>query len=147
MSDDQITPLIDPILPHSRPQTDPLGWRLLVGQDSHGQHKWVYLPVGDKRREKWKQDREEKYWLGIDVVSVALDVALTMLCQRPKRDDLTLMEMMILIQQDAPTLPKAKTPLEAARNGFSFYKLLQSSDGHWSGAYGGDCQPFRTVED
>jgi lanosterol synthase len=38
---------------------------------------------------------------------------------------------------DAPTLPKAKTPLEAARNGFEFYRRIQSSDGHWSSEYGG----------
>ncbi|KAJ2964488.1 hypothetical protein NQZ79_g634 [Umbelopsis isabellina] len=34
-------------------------------------------------------------------------------------------------------LPRAKTPLEAARNGFDFYKELQTEDGHWAGEYGG----------
>jgi lanosterol synthase len=34
-------------------------------------------------------------------------------------------------------LPKAKTPLDAAKNGFSFYKRIQSADGHWAGEYGG----------
>ncbi|KAF7732312.1 Lanosterol synthase (Oxidosqualene--lanosterol cyclase) [Apophysomyces ossiformis] len=38
---------------------------------------------------------------------------------------------------DAPTLPPAKTPLEAARNGFEFYRQLQTEDGHWGGEYGG----------
>ncbi|KAK0568498.1 Lanosterol synthase (Oxidosqualene--lanosterol cyclase) [Tilletia horrida] len=41
------------------------------------------------------------------------------------------------LSTDAPELPKATSPLQAARNGWSFYKLLQSSDGHWAGEYGG----------
>jgi hypothetical protein len=39
--------------------------------------------------------------------------------------------------QDLPDLPKARDPLEAARNGYTFYKHLQSHDGHWPGEYGG----------
>ncbi|KAJ3167937.1 Lanosterol synthase (Oxidosqualene--lanosterol cyclase) [Geranomyces variabilis] len=38
---------------------------------------------------------------------------------------------------DAPTLPKPRTPLEAARNGLTFYQQLQCEDGHFAGAYGG----------
>ncbi|KAJ7623474.1 terpenoid cyclases/protein prenyltransferase alpha-alpha toroid [Roridomyces roridus] len=34
-------------------------------------------------------------------------------------------------------LAPAKDPLAAARNGYTFYKTLQSHDGHWSGEYGG----------
>ena len=34
-------------------------------------------------------------------------------------------------------MPEAKTPLDAARNGFQFYKRIQSDDGHWAGEYGG----------
>lgn len=37
----------------------------------------------------------------------------------------------------APDLPKPSTPLEAARNGFSFVKQIQSTDGHFSAEYGG----------
>ena len=36
-----------------------------------------------------------------------------------------------------PELEKATTPLDAARNGLSFYRHLQSEDGHWAGEYGG----------
>ncbi|RCH94543.1 Lanosterol synthase (Oxidosqualene--lanosterol cyclase), partial [Rhizopus stolonifer] len=36
-----------------------------------------------------------------------------------------------------PELPKANTPLETARNGFEFYRQLQTEDGHWGGEYGG----------
>jgi lanosterol synthase len=36
-----------------------------------------------------------------------------------------------------PTLPTPSTPLETARNGFMFYKELQTIDGHWAGEYGG----------
>ncbi|KAI9311284.1 terpenoid cyclases/protein prenyltransferase alpha-alpha toroid [Dichotomocladium elegans] len=38
---------------------------------------------------------------------------------------------------NAPALPRAKTPLEAARNGFEFYRHIQTEDGHWGGEYGG----------
>ncbi|KAJ6624958.1 terpenoid cyclases/protein prenyltransferase alpha-alpha toroid [Mycena sp. CBHHK59/15] len=36
-----------------------------------------------------------------------------------------------------PPLSPAKNPLAAARNGYRFYKNLQSHDGHWPGEYGG----------
>ncbi|KAL0089579.1 terpenoid cyclases/protein prenyltransferase alpha-alpha toroid [Phycomyces blakesleeanus] len=38
---------------------------------------------------------------------------------------------------DAVKLPPAKSPLAAAHNGFEFYRLLQTEDGHWGGEYGG----------
>lgn len=38
---------------------------------------------------------------------------------------------------DAPGRPPAKTPTQAARNGFDFYKNLQLPDGHWGCFYGG----------
>ncbi|OZJ06194.1 hypothetical protein BZG36_00978 [Bifiguratus adelaidae] len=41
------------------------------------------------------------------------------------------------LPSDAPELPKAKTPIEAAKKGFEFYKRLQTEDGHWAGEYGG----------
>lgn len=34
-------------------------------------------------------------------------------------------------------MPKAKTALEAASNGFEFFKRLQNEEGFWSGEYGG----------
>jgi len=39
--------------------------------------------------------------------------------------------------QPSKTFPPAKTALDAARNGFEFYKQLQTEDGHWAGEYGG----------
>ncbi|KAJ7493448.1 terpenoid cyclases/protein prenyltransferase alpha-alpha toroid [Mycena galericulata] len=36
-----------------------------------------------------------------------------------------------------PPLSPAKDALAAARNGYRFYKTLQSHDGHWPGEYGG----------
>jgi lanosterol synthase len=36
-----------------------------------------------------------------------------------------------------PELPKPETPLDAAKNGFEFYRHLQAHDGHWPGEYGG----------
>ena len=88
----------------SAPRTDPLGWRLIISEDSHGQQKWKYLPEGPAR-DAWPQDQVAKYALGLDV--------------------------------GARKLKKAKTPGEAAVNGYEFYKLLQSSDGHFATEYGG----------
>ncbi len=58
----------DPVLGASVPKVDPEGWRLVVGEDSHGQHKWVWLEAGE-RRDSWKQSTEDRYWLGLDTVS------------------------------------------------------------------------------
>ncbi|ETW79079.1 hypothetical protein HETIRDRAFT_453585 [Heterobasidion irregulare TC 32-1] len=41
------------------------------------------------------------------------------------------------IPLDCPRLPPPASPLDAARNGYTFYKHLQASDGHWAGEYGG----------
>ncbi|KAJ1554344.1 Lanosterol synthase (Oxidosqualene--lanosterol cyclase), partial [Nowakowskiella sp. JEL0078] len=41
------------------------------------------------------------------------------------------------ILDDSPILPAAKSPLAVARNGFQFYKNLQTEDGHWAGKYDG----------
>lgn len=98
------TMTIKPPSDYSPPRTDPLGWRLIIGEDSHGQQKWTYLPPGPARDE-WKQCKVAKYALGLEV--------------------------------GAPKFKKAKTPMEAARNGFGFYKQLQSSDGHFATEYGG----------
>jgi hypothetical protein len=62
--------LTDVSLPAGKiPQTDPAGWRLVVGEDSHGQHKWIYLAETDPRRHTWQQSTVDKYWLGMDIVS------------------------------------------------------------------------------
>ena len=39
--------------------------------------------------------------------------------------------------KQAPALPPASTPREAAENGMLFYSNLQTEDGHWAGDYGG----------
>lgn len=41
------------------------------------------------------------------------------------------------LETGLPDLPPAKDPLDAARNGYKFYKHLQAHDGHWPGEYGG----------
>ncbi|ODO05233.1 lanosterol synthase [Cryptococcus wingfieldii CBS 7118] len=89
---------------YETPRTDLSAWRLVVGEDSHGQQKWVYLS-DPHQREQCPQSTVEKYWLGLDT--------------------------------DLPELERAKTPLEAARNGYRFYKQIQSPDGHFSTEYGG----------
>jgi hypothetical protein len=89
---------------YTPPATDPLGWRLVISEDSHGQQKWRYLP-GGPQRDAIPQDQVTKYALGLDL--------------------------------GAKKQKKAKSPGEAARNGYEFYKLLQSSDGHFATEYGG----------
>jgi hypothetical protein len=89
---------------YTPPATDPLGWRLVISEDSHGQQKWRYLPPG-AQRDEIPQDQVTKYALGLEV--------------------------------GAKKQKKAKNPGEAARNGYEFYKLLQSSDGHFATEYGG----------
>ena len=58
------------------PRTDLAGWRLQVSQDSHGQHKWVYLAEDDPRRQSWVQNEGTRYWLGLDLVGGGLVSAL-----------------------------------------------------------------------
>ena len=49
----------------------------------------------------------------------------------------TVTDKIVNTLQNLPSNPPAKDALEAARNGFNFYKHLQSPDGHWPGEYGG----------
>lgn len=48
-------------------ETDLKGWRLKVGEDNHGQHKWVYLPEG-AAREASPQTKADKYAIGLEMV-------------------------------------------------------------------------------
>jgi hypothetical protein len=98
-------PTTPAIMSYNPPATDPLGWRLVISEDSHGQQKWQYLPPG-AQRDEIPQDQVTKYALGLEV--------------------------------GAKKQKKAKNPGEAARNGYEFYKLLQSSDGHFATEYGGE---------
>ncbi|KAK2811543.1 hypothetical protein FQN50_002166 [Emmonsiellopsis sp. PD_5] len=41
------------------------------------------------------------------------------------------------LDTDLPKLPPAKTPLDAASNGLSFFSKLQLPEGHWACEYGG----------
>lgn len=50
-------------------RTDPAGWRLKVSEDSHGQHKWVYLAPG-AAREQWPQTATDLYSMGLPPVRV-----------------------------------------------------------------------------
>lgn len=108
---------------HTPSATDLTAWRLKVSEDSHGQQKWVYLSDPAQRKE-WPQTNIEKYWLGLDVVRL-----ISMFPMPESQVD--------NIIQDVPELEEPKTPLSAARNGYRFYKELQSEDGHFSTEYGG----------
>lgn len=48
-------------------RTDPDGWRLKVSEDSHGQHKWVYLQPGPQR-DAWPQNTVDRYSQGLETV-------------------------------------------------------------------------------
>ena len=85
-----------------------------------GGHIWRYLKT-DEEYSAWPQNYVDKYWLGLPLVFFqALFSCLV--------SDTV---------QDLPSLPPAKDPLSAARNGFTFLKHLQADDGHWPGEYGG----------
>ncbi|GAA5907380.1 lanosterol synthase ERG7 [Sporobolomyces salmoneus] len=97
-------------------QTDPTLWRL--SSSDHGRHVWHYASPSSGHETVWGKDDqgakeaneqtdETKYWLGLDL-------------------------------EDEKQLNDPKgNPFESAKNGFEFYKRLQSKDGHWSGEYGG----------
>jgi lanosterol synthase len=101
-----------------KPFTDYSRWRLLVNDG--GRHVWKYLKT-DCEMGEWPQNTVDKYWMGLPVVHFPLS---TSLC-------------ISSLRQNLPTLPTPKTPLEAAKNGYTFYKELQCHDGHWAGEYGG----------
>lgn len=104
--------------------TDYSRWRLRT--DNGGMHVWSYLQE-DRQLAEWPQTDVDRYWLGLPVVRAYLRVEMN--CKRVMLTRNTV--------QDAPTLPTPSTPLEAARNGLTFYKRLQTDDGHWPGEYGG----------
>ena len=111
------TPLDIP-LDSSKPFTDYTRWRLK--SDDGGRHIWHYLPENEVAA--WPQTDIDKYSTGVSIVSFCSIHGFVLTFGRVK---------------DAPTLPPAKDALSAARNGYKFYKRLQSTDGHWSGEYGG----------
>ncbi|KAJ1904634.1 hypothetical protein LPJ81_002382 [Coemansia sp. IMI 209127] len=41
------------------------------------------------------------------------------------------------LEVEMPEQPQAKRPMQAAQNGWEFFKRLQTEDGHWAGAYDG----------
>ncbi|KAF9048266.1 terpene synthase [Hymenopellis radicata] len=78
--------------------------------------KWR-LVVGEGGRHTWKylkSDQEANEW-----------------------PQTTLDKFWLGLPTNLPELPKARDPLEAAQNGYTFYKQLQAHDGHWPGEYGG----------
>lgn len=50
-------------------RTDYARWRL--HSTDHGRHVWHYLKT-DEECARWPQTDEDKYWLGIDIVSSSL---------------------------------------------------------------------------
>lgn len=111
-------------------RTDPAGWRLKVSEDSHGQHKWFFLPPGPAR-DAWPQTAVDKYSMGEPTVSLAQLCAVLFLGVGADG-------------QGLPDQPDATTPMEAARKGLRFYRELQSEDGHWATEYGGAYEEART---
>jgi lanosterol synthase len=100
------------------PFTDYTRWRLLVNDG--GRHVWKYLK-SDEEVSLWPQNTVDKHWLGLPLV----------------RSYSSFRFFISNIQQNLPSLPAAKSPIEAAKNGYTFLKELQSHDGHWAGEYGG----------
>jgi lanosterol synthase len=122
---------------YKMPRTDLLGWRLKVGEDNHGQHKWVYLPEGPARKE-WPQTTMDKYAIGLETVRLFTRVSSTSERRFTEANLPGRRSISADVTQNLPDLPKANTPLEAARNGLTFYKELQADDGHFATEYGGE---------
>ena len=119
--------------PPPRPSTDLTHWRLRVSHGSHGRHECVYLST-EEEREAWPMTLEDRYWIGLETVrSLRLPPSPSL----TQRNAATNPFPLPWGRQNAPKLPRAKTPKEAARNAFTFYKTLQATDGHWAGEYGG----------
>ena len=106
------------------PFTDHSRWRLLVNDG--GRHTWHYLRT-DEECERWPQNTVDKFWLGLPLVRTA----------HVSRSLHRMSELTSAMAQNLPELSTPETPLDAARNGYEFYKHLQSHDGHWAGEYGG----------
>ncbi|KAJ3124877.1 Lanosterol synthase (Oxidosqualene--lanosterol cyclase) [Nowakowskiella sp. JEL0407] len=102
------------------PATDLIRWRMKVDE---GRQTWHYLDEVEAKAHP--QRPSDKYWLGI--------LNATIYCSNLN----ILISDMVLFQQDCPALAPPKTPLSAARNGFEFYKQIQTEDGHWAGKYDG----------
>ena len=115
------SPLSIPDSP-AEPFTDYSRWRLRDTTD--GRHVWDYLR-SDAESAARPQTDADKYWLGIPLV-------------RASSPPLSLARVLYACgAQDCPPLPAPASPLDAARNGYTFYKHLQAADGHWAGEYGG----------
>ena len=114
------TPLEIPVSPE-QPFTDYSRWRLRDSDD--GRHVWDFLKT-DIELEARPPTNSDKYWLGLPLVSLYLP------CSSVSFPTTS-------TEQNLPPLPKAKSPLDAARNGYTFYQKIQSNGGHWPGEYGG----------
>nr|Q96WJ0.1 RecName: Full=Lanosterol synthase; AltName: Full=2,3-epoxysqualene--lanosterol cyclase; AltName: Full=Oxidosqualene--lanosterol cyclase; Short=OSC [Pneumocystis carinii]AAK82993.1 lanosterol synthase [Pneumocystis carinii] len=75
------------------------------------------LIVEDTGRQRWKYLKTEE--------------------ERRERPQTYMEKYFLGKNMDLPEQPAAKTPIESARKGFSFYKHLQTSDGNWACEYGG----------
>jgi len=114
------TPLDIPASPE-QPFTDFSRWRLRDSND--GRHVWDFLKT-DVEVEARPPTNTDEYWLGRPLVSLY-------------SSHLSISLAGTSTEQNLPPLSKAKSPLDAARNGYTFYQKIQSSGGHWPGEYGG----------
>ncbi|KAH8917940.1 terpene synthase [Atractiella rhizophila] len=104
-------------------QTRIQNWRL--DSSDSGRHNWFYVrneKEGEERgayEEVWREDKRR--------------------VRDRKEEEMTDEEKYWLgLDLGADSLPDPNgNPLEAARNCYTFYKRLQSADGHWSGLYDG----------
>jgi lanosterol synthase len=99
-------------------RTDYSRWRLL---DEKGRQTWHYLE-DEEEAKNWPQTTADKYFLGLPTVGpINLDCCTSWL----------------ILLQNLPELPPAKTPLDAVKNGLEFFQHLQLPPGNWGCEYGG----------
>lgn len=105
--------------PQLSERTDYTRWRML---DDAGRQTWHYLE-DDQDVKEWPQSTADKYFLGLPTVRTLRTL------HRAKASN--------MLGQNLPDLPKAKTPLDAVRNGLEFFEKLQLPPGNWGCEYGG----------
>lgn len=99
--------------------TDLARWRL--DSTDHGRHVWSYQPSSEAEKQ------------------AGLGAANPLILPEAARDYQTNEEKYWLgLETDTPSLKHhGGDPFQAAKNGYDFFKQIQSPDGHWSGEYGG----------
>nr|UPW35109.1 oxidosqualene clavarinone cyclase [Didymella macrostoma] len=99
-------------------KTDYTRWRL---KDDRGCQTWHYLQTEEEVK-AWPQSAADRYFMGMETSNTPYGTRWDRVNETTK---------------GLPELSTARTPLEAAENGLSFFSKLQLPPGNWACEYGG----------